>query len=229
MKNKTIKKLTKGIVAIALTIATVVGAGVIGAQEYNAYTTDSTTDISGRTQVNELCAASVNYKYSPAWRNMAEWCNTCYRGGKIAQGVLEQIGAANPNATGEDGVAQYILGKGTAYTDTVDQWNRRGFVEQVILNNGLCIAYIDQFKALNMIHQDYKLPAKYAKTVQNTATTTATMIDNFDATFYANMYPDVKKAIGTDTAKLYAHYITYGKAEGRYANQTAYNTAHKAK
>ena len=38
MKNKTIKKLTKGIVAIALTIATVVGAGVIGAQEYNAYT-----------------------------------------------------------------------------------------------------------------------------------------------------------------------------------------------
>jgi hypothetical protein len=41
MKNKTIKKLTKGIVAIALTIATVVGAGVIGAQEYNAYTTGS--------------------------------------------------------------------------------------------------------------------------------------------------------------------------------------------
>ena len=229
MKNKTIKKLTKGIVAIALTIATVVGAGVIGAQEYNAYTTDSTTDISGRTQVNELCAASVNYKYSPTWRSMAEWCNTCYMGGKMSQGVLEQKGAANPNATGEDGVAQYILGKGTAYTDTVDQWNRRGFVEQVILNNGLCIAYIDQFKALNMIHQDYKLPAKYAKTVQNTATTTATMIDNFDATFYANMYPDVKKAIGTDTAKLYAHYITYGKAEGRYANQTAYNTAHKAK
>ena len=73
MKNKTIKKLTKGIVAIALTIATVVGAGVIGAQEYNAYTTDSTSDIRGRTQVNELCDASGNYNYSPAWRSFAEW------------------------------------------------------------------------------------------------------------------------------------------------------------
>ena len=37
MKNKTIKKLTKGIVAIALTIATVVGAG------------SHTTEISGST------------------------------------------------------------------------------------------------------------------------------------------------------------------------------------
>ena len=228
MKNKTIKKLTKGIVAIALTIATVVGAGVIGAQEYNAYTTKDYGDYYG-IQVVELNKATGNSNYSPVWQNMALWCSVCYTGGEQSQGILKQIGAANPNAIGEDGVAQYILGKGTAYTDTVDQWNRRGFVEQVILNNGLCIAYIDQFKALNMIHQDYKLPAKYAKTVQNTATTTATMIDNFDATFYANMYPDVKKAIGTDTAKLYAHYITYGKAEGRYANQTAYNTAHKAK
>ena len=227
MKNKTIKKLTKGIVAIALTIATVVGAGVIGAQEYNAYTTKD-CGVNG-IQVVELNKATGNSNYSPVWQNMALWCSVCYTGDQMAQDVLKQKGAANPNATREDGVAQYILGDGTAYTDTVDQWNRRGFVEQVILNNGLCIAYIDQFKALNMIHQDYKLPAKYAKTVQNTATTTATMIDNFDATFYANMYPDVKKAIGTDTAKLYAHYITYGKAEGRYANQTAYNTAHKSK
>ena len=224
MKNKTIKKLTKGIVAIALTIATVVGAGVIGAQEYNAYTAKD-CGVNG-IQVVELNKATGNYKYSPVWRNMAMWCNMCYSGGKPAQGVLEQKGAANPNATGEDGVAQYILGEGTAYTDTVDQWNRRGFVEQVILNNGLCIAYIDQFKALNMIHQDYQLPAKYAKTVQNTTTA---MIDNFDATFYVNMYPDVKKAIGTDAAKLYNHYVTYGKAEGRYANQASYNAAHKSK
>ena len=107
MKNKTIKKLTKGIVAIALTIATVVGAGVIGAQEYNAYTTFTN---SCGTQVNELCEASGNYNYSPAWRSFAEWCNTCYMGNSIASsGVLKQVGAANPYATGEDGVAQFII------------------------------------------------------------------------------------------------------------------------
>ena len=228
MKNKTIKKLTKGIVAIALTIATVVGAGVIGAQEYNAYTTDSTTAIDGTVQVNELCAAAGNYNYSPVWRNMAEWCNTCYGGGKIAKLVLQQKGAANPNATGEDGIAQYLFGDGGSFYQGNNSHDRSGFIEKVVLDNGLCIAYIDQFKAKNLISQTYQVPAKYAK-LATTNTATTTMIDNFDATFYANMYPDVKKAIGTDTAKLYNHYVTYGKAEGRYANQPAYNAAHKAK
>ena len=223
MKNKTIKTLTKGIVAIALTIATVVGAGVIGAQEYNAYTTDSTTDIDGRTQVNELCAVSGNYKYSPTWRSMAEWCNTCYMGGKMAQGVLEQQGSANPYATGEDGIAQYVIENPNVVNTNEGYQN---FVEQVVLGNGLCLNYVEQFRADGDIHLNYQLPAKYAKTVQNTTTK---MIDNFDATFYANMYPDVKKAIGTDATKLYNHYVTYVKAEGRYANQAAYNVAHKAK
>ena len=222
MKNKTIKKLTKGIVAIALTIATVVGAGVIGAQEYNAYTTFTN---SCGTQVRELCDASVNYNYSPTWRSMAEWCNICYGGGKMSQGVLEQERCANPYATGEDGVAQFLLADGSVYTGD-NKYKGQEFVEQVVLDNGLCTSYVDQFKALNKIHQNYQLPAKYAKTA---ATATTTMIDNFDATFYANMYPDVKKAIGTDATKLYNHYVTYGKAEGRYANQTAYNAAHKSK
>lgn len=39
----------------------------------------------------------------------------------------------------------------------------------------------------------------------------------FDAEFYANTYPDVKEAFGTDEKSLYNHYITYGKAEGRKA------------
>ena len=225
MKNKTIKKLTKGIVAIALTIATVVGAGVIGAQEYNAYTTFTN---SCGTQVRELCDASVNYNYSPTWRNMAEWCNTCYMGDQMAQSVLQQEGAANPYATGEDGIAQYLFGDGGSFYQGNNSYDRSGFIEKVVLDNGLCIAYIDQFKAKNLISQTYQVPAKYAKLV-TTNTATTTMIDNFDATFYANMYPDVKKAIGTDATKLYNHYVTYGKAEGRYANQAAYNAAHKNK
>ena len=220
MKNKTIKKLTKGIVAIALTIATVVGAGVIGAQEYNAYTTGSN---SCGAYVNELADATGNYNYSPTWRSMAEWCNRCYMGGKIAQGVLEQQGSANPYATGEDGVAQYVIENPNVVNTSEDYQN---FVEQVVLGNGLCLNYVEQFRADGDIHLNYHLPAKYAKTVQNTTTK---MIDNFDATFYANMYPDVKEAIGTDATKLYNHYVTYGKAEGRYANQAAYNAAHKSK
>ena len=225
MKNKTIKKLTKGIVAIALTIATVVGAGVIGAQEYNAYTTKDYGDYYG-IQVVELNQASNNSSYSPGRRNLAMWCSVCYTGGEEAQLMLKQVGATNPNATGEDGVAQYVIknpnthNTGDAYMDSV---------ETVVLGNGLCLNYVEQFRADGDIHPNYQLPAKYAAAVQNTASTSTTMIDNFDATFYANMYPDVKKAIGTDATKLYNHYVTYGKAEGRYANQAAYNAAHKSK
>ncbi|MBO6240219.1 MAG: hypothetical protein J6O61_05180 [Butyrivibrio sp.] len=45
----------------------------------------------------------------------------------------------------------------------------------------------------------------------------------FDAQFYADTYPDVKAAYGYDEEKLYAHYLAFGKAEGRlpYANATA--------
>ena len=44
----------------------------------------------------------------------------------------------------------------------------------------------------------------------------------FDAEFYANTYPDVKAAYGYDEALLYAHYLAFGKAEGRlpYAEAT---------
>ncbi len=46
-----------------------------------------------------------------------------------------------------------------------------------------------------------------------------TMADGtvFDAEYYAQTYPDVVAALGTDTNALYQHYVTYGKAEGRLA------------
>lgn len=37
----------------------------------------------------------------------------------------------------------------------------------------------------------------------------------FDAQFYAQTYPDVANALGTDEAVLYNHYVQFGKAEGR--------------
>lgn len=39
--------------------------------------------------------------------------------------------------------------------------------------------------------------------------------DTFDYRAYANVYPDLKAAYGYDAAKLYAHYVNIGKAEGR--------------
>ena len=39
--------------------------------------------------------------------------------------------------------------------------------------------------------------------------------ETFDYRAYANIYPDLKAAYGYDAEKLYAHYVNYGKAEGR--------------
>ena len=39
----------------------------------------------------------------------------------------------------------------------------------------------------------------------------------FDADYYAQTYPDVANAVGTDRDSLYNHYVTFGKAEGRLA------------
>lgn len=39
----------------------------------------------------------------------------------------------------------------------------------------------------------------------------------FDAEYYAQTYPDVANAVGTDKDALYNHYVTFGKAEGRLA------------
>ena len=42
----------------------------------------------------------------------------------------------------------------------------------------------------------------------------------FDATYYAETYPDVVSEVGTDENDLYQHYKTYGKGEGRSASLT---------
>lgn len=39
----------------------------------------------------------------------------------------------------------------------------------------------------------------------------------FDAEYYAQMYPDVVAALGTDADAMYQHYVTFGQYEGRQA------------
>lgn len=41
--------------------------------------------------------------------------------------------------------------------------------------------------------------------------------DEFDPVYYSNAYADLKKAFGTDAAKLLEHWVVYGKKEGRIA------------
>ena len=50
-------------------------------------------------------------------------------------------------------------------------------------------------------------------------TTAADATTGFDASYYANKYPDVTAALGTDYYALYKHYVTFGIKEGRYQNQ----------
>ena len=37
----------------------------------------------------------------------------------------------------------------------------------------------------------------------------------FNAVYYSKMYPDVRKACGTNKKKLFKHFLEYGMAEGR--------------
>ena len=51
----------------------------------------------------------------------------------------------------------------------------------------------------------------------------------FDAAYYANRYPDLRAAFGTDSAKLLQHFIQYGMSEGRQAKSTFNVTVYKAR
>lgn len=52
--------------------------------------------------------------------------------------------------------------------------------------------------------------------------------NTFDPEFYANTYPDVKAALGTDTNTLYQHYLKFGKAEGRLPYDSSAKTSTSA-
>lgn len=48
-----------------------------------------------------------------------------------------------------------------------------------------------------------------------------TLIDNFDAVYYAKNNPDVVSVLGNDANVLYQHYLDHGKSEGRMPNSQA--------
>ncbi len=57
----------------------------------------------------------------------------------------------------------------------------------------------------------------------SSSTATATTTYTFDPAYYAAKYPDLLTAFGYDKEKLTQHYLTVGKAEGRYGSQAEEN------
>lgn len=67
-------------------------------------------------------------------------------------------------------------------------------------------------KKLDVVAAFYFKPADTSYTPPQAATES---YDTFDYRSYANIYPDLKAAYGYNASKLYAHYMNFGKAEGR--------------
>lgn len=67
-------------------------------------------------------------------------------------------------------------------------------------------------KKLDVVAAFYFKPVDTDYTPQQAA---AESYDTFDYRAYANVYPDLKAAYGYNAQKLYAHYVNFGKAEGR--------------
>lgn len=69
-----------------------------------------------------------------------------------------------------------------------------------------------------------KMAEAIAKKKSSSSTTTSFVHNGldyslvFDPTYYSNRYGDLKKAFGTDSKKLFSHFVQYGMAEGRVAS-----------
>ncbi len=59
------------------------------------------------------------------------------------------------------------------------------------------------------------VPGSAVGTGAGTATGSGNAAAKFDPNYYANTYPDVVAALGTDPGVLLNHYLSHGKAEGR--------------
>lgn len=83
------------------------------------------------------------------------------------------------------------------------------------VNNDGVVNILDATKLLNVVKGKDTLedPSDVGRISDNQAKELL-----FNAVYYANSYPDLKKAFGYDSAKLYEHYYRYGIKEGRSAS-----------
>ena len=127
--------------------------------------------------------------------------------------------------------ASYIQYEENFIQGVVGPWGTLAQAEAVLTASGMtgnqyCLnATLGNIKKQYTAHATTVGTSGTAATVKGAATTTT----GFDATFYASMYPDVVKAVGSSQKALYNHYVKYGKAEGRYQNLAEYQAAQQKK
>ena len=114
----------------------------------------------------------------------------------------------------------------------VGPWGTLAQAEAVVAASGM--TKNNYLAAVNWTHTIKKQNTPHASTVGTSGTAAtvkgaATTTTGFDAVFYAQMYPDVVKAVGSSQKALYNHYVKYGKAEGRYQNLAEYQAAQQKK
>ena len=127
--------------------------------------------------------------------------------------------------------ASYIQYEENFIQGVVGPWGTLAQAEAVLTASGMtgnqyCLnATLGNIKKQYTAHATTVGTSGTAATVKGAATTTT----GFDAVFYAQMYPDVVKAVGSSQKALYNHYVKYGKAEGRYQNLAEYQAAQQKK
>ena len=127
--------------------------------------------------------------------------------------------------------ASYIQYEENFIQGVVGPWGTLAQAEAVLAASGMtgnqqCLnATLGNIKKQYTAHATTVGTSGTAATVKGAATTTT----GFDATFYASMYPDVVKVVGSSQKALYNHYVKYGKAEGRYQNLAEYQAAQQKK
>lgn len=78
---------------------------------------------------------------------------------------------------------------------------------------------VDGTPAQDFIITETEVPSVDTEQEQETVTIPSEKVKLvFDATYYANAHPDLKKAFGSDSTKLYEHFLVHGIKEGRQAH-----------
>ena len=110
----------------------------------------------------------------------------------------QQMNAASLSSQARIWLANY--GSQTSYEGDYDFWQYSS------TGNGTSYGASSQYIDLDYWYDDGTIYGKDYGTV-------------FDAEFYANTYPDIRNAYGTDPAALLQHFINRGMIEGRRGNQ----------
>ena len=147
----------------------------------------------------EMCCTAGNYMVSSKTQeNTAYLCARLCRLIGVSASEVDTYVLTHNSVTGKACPRQYVNNPSefTAFKKMVKEILKNGGVSYAPINNNMTSSATSSF-----IHNgiDYSLV--------------------FNPTFYSNRYGDLKKAFGTDSKKLFSHFVEYGMKEGRVAHE----------